>query len=154
MADDKREVVVADVKIPFWSMVVLMVKWAVAALVSAIISAPSAKERLRVLIEDWKFRLPMASAILAILYPSEFTIYDVRVCRSLQGRFDDVQSKSNFTTLWERYQDFLKAVQTGTPAGWSLRDKDRHLWGKSFVEQLRNDIGSNFNRSGREHTKS
>jgi hypothetical protein len=32
MADDKREVVVTDVKIPFWSMVVLMVKWAVAAI--------------------------------------------------------------------------------------------------------------------------
>ena len=32
MTDDKREVVVTDVKIPFWSMVVLMVKWAVAAM--------------------------------------------------------------------------------------------------------------------------
>ena len=32
MADDKREVVVTDVKIPFWSMVVLMVKWAVASI--------------------------------------------------------------------------------------------------------------------------
>jgi len=32
MADEKREVVVTDVKIPFWSMVVLMVKWAIAAI--------------------------------------------------------------------------------------------------------------------------
>jgi len=32
MADEKREVVVTDVKIPFWSIVVLMVKWAVAAI--------------------------------------------------------------------------------------------------------------------------
>ena len=37
MADDKREVVVTDVKIPFWSMVVLMVKWAVAAIPALII---------------------------------------------------------------------------------------------------------------------
>ena len=37
MADDKREVVVTDVKIPFWSMVVLMVKWAVAAIPAIII---------------------------------------------------------------------------------------------------------------------
>ena len=28
MADERREVVVTDVKIPFWSMVTLMVKWA------------------------------------------------------------------------------------------------------------------------------
>jgi len=37
MADDKREVVVTDVKIPFWSMVVLMVKWAVAAIPALIV---------------------------------------------------------------------------------------------------------------------
>ncbi len=37
MSDDKREVVVTDVKIPFWSMVVLMVKWALAAIPALII---------------------------------------------------------------------------------------------------------------------
>ena len=37
MADDKREVIVTDVKIPFWSMVVLMVKWAVAAIPALIV---------------------------------------------------------------------------------------------------------------------
>ena len=37
MADDKREVIVTDVKIPFWSMVVLMVKWAIAAIPALII---------------------------------------------------------------------------------------------------------------------
>ena len=37
MTEDKREVVVIDVKIPFWSMVVLMVKWAIAAVPALII---------------------------------------------------------------------------------------------------------------------
>lgn len=37
MADDRREVIVTDVKIPFWSMVVLMVKWATAAIPAIII---------------------------------------------------------------------------------------------------------------------
>lgn len=37
MADDKREVVVTDIKIPFWSMVVLLVKWAIAAIPAVII---------------------------------------------------------------------------------------------------------------------
>ncbi len=32
MADNAREIVVTDIKIPFWSMVVLMVKWALAAI--------------------------------------------------------------------------------------------------------------------------
>ena len=34
---DAREVVVIDVKIPFWSMVVLLVKWAIAAIPAVII---------------------------------------------------------------------------------------------------------------------
>jgi hypothetical protein len=37
MADEKREVVVTDVKIPFWSLVVLMVKLAIAAIPAFII---------------------------------------------------------------------------------------------------------------------
>jgi hypothetical protein len=32
MAEDRREVVVTDIKIPFASMVILMVKWAIAAI--------------------------------------------------------------------------------------------------------------------------
>ena len=34
---DRQEVVVVDIKIPFWSMVILMVKWAVAAIPAFII---------------------------------------------------------------------------------------------------------------------
>jgi hypothetical protein len=34
---DKQEVVVVEIKIPFWSMVILIVKWAVAAIPAFII---------------------------------------------------------------------------------------------------------------------
>ena len=37
MSEDRREIVVTDVKIPFWSMVVLMVKWAIASIPAVII---------------------------------------------------------------------------------------------------------------------
>jgi hypothetical protein len=37
MSNDAREVVVVDVKIPFWSMVVLLVKWAIAAIPAFVI---------------------------------------------------------------------------------------------------------------------
>ena len=40
---------------------------------------------MRILIEDWAFRLPMASAILTVLYPDSFTVYDIRVCSELQN---------------------------------------------------------------------
>jgi hypothetical protein len=37
MASNTHEIVVTDIKIPFWSMVVLMVKWALAAIPAIII---------------------------------------------------------------------------------------------------------------------
>ncbi len=37
MADSTQEIVVTDIKIPFWSMVVLLVKWALAAIPAMII---------------------------------------------------------------------------------------------------------------------
>jgi hypothetical protein len=37
MAKDKEGVIVTDIKIPFWSMVVLMVKWSIAAIPAGII---------------------------------------------------------------------------------------------------------------------
>lgn len=37
MTEDRREVVVTDIKIPFWSMVVLMVKWVIAAVPAVLI---------------------------------------------------------------------------------------------------------------------
>jgi hypothetical protein len=37
MADNTQEIVVTDIKIPFWSMVVLLVKWALAAIPAMII---------------------------------------------------------------------------------------------------------------------
>ena len=37
MPNEKPEVVVTDIKIPFWAMVVLMVKWAIAAIPAVVI---------------------------------------------------------------------------------------------------------------------
>jgi hypothetical protein len=37
--ETRREVVVTDVRIPFWSMVVLMVKWALASIPALILLA-------------------------------------------------------------------------------------------------------------------
>jgi hypothetical protein len=46
-------------------------------------AAASPEQRLGVLLTKWGFRLPTASAILSILYPDIFTIYDIRVCNAL-----------------------------------------------------------------------
>jgi hypothetical protein len=118
---------------------------AVSSLLEAIAEKSEKKARLEVLIEEWGFRLPMASAILTVLYPEEFTVYDIRVCDVL-GDFKDAQYKTNFATLWERYMAYVAAVEGAAPKAFSLRNKDRFLWGKSFATQLHTDIQSSFGR--------
>lgn len=105
----------------------------------------NSKDRLRYLIKDWGINLPMASAILTILYPKEFTIYDVRVCGAL-GKFHKLINRTNFENLWEDYQAFKCAVANSTPKYRTLRDKDRFLWGKSLHDQLKKDIKNRFIR--------
>jgi hypothetical protein len=118
---------------------------AVEALLRGVGSAPDNRGRLRVLIEDWGFRLPMASAILTVLYPGEFTVYDVRVCDVL-GDFTDAQYKTQFVALWGRYSEYVEAVRATAPGELTLREKDRYLWGRSFAEQLDRDIVAGFQR--------
>jgi hypothetical protein len=103
---------------------------------------PEPKERFRVLIQKWRFRLPMASAILTVLYPEEFSVYDTRVCEIL-GDFASLSNRVNFESLWEGYVAFVDRVRNVGPDG-SLRDKDRWLWGKSVAEQLTRDIATSF----------
>jgi hypothetical protein len=114
-------------------------------LTSKIFSATDDKQKLKVLITDYKFRLPMSSAILSLLYPDNFTIYDVRVCETLIN-FKGLDNTTNFEKLWLGYKDYIESVRKYEPKNLSLRDKDRFLWGKSFYEQLNKDLKNNFNK--------
>src|SRR6266536_3293414 len=92
---------------------------------------------------EWGLRLPTASAVLAILYPDEFTVYDYRVCAQLDD-FYNLATLSKFDVVWRRYQQFRDRVRETTPDGLSLRDKDRYLWGKSAYTQLLADVTLSF----------
>jgi len=107
----------------------------------------TSKERMRVL---WNggLDLPMASAILTVLYPDDFTVYDQRVCGQL-GKHHHLKDSRDFETLWDGYQKFKCDVQKLAPTELSLRDKDRYLWGKSFREQLMNDIRLGFKKASK-----
>lgn len=102
-------------------------------------AAPEARKRLEILMKDYGFFLPMATAILTVLYPKEFSVYDVRVCEQLKG-FKELAHLQFSDRLWQGYQRFLKAVNLAAPNNLSLRDKDRYLWGKSFFESVENDL--------------
>ncbi|MCK9400661.1 MAG: hypothetical protein M0Q51_11805 [Bacteroidales bacterium] len=112
-------------------------------LTSQIHQAPTEKEKMKVLMDEWGFLLPMSTAILTVLYPDSFTVYDTRVCQML-GKYHTLKDISNLDKLWETYQEFIKDVKKATPGIKSLRDKDRFLWGKSFHDQLKKDIEKQF----------
>lgn len=93
--------------------------------------------------ECWTLTLSMATAVLTVLYPEEFTAYDSRVCESLKA-FQNLRNLKYSEKLWKGYQDFKREVRDATPDHLRLRDKDRYLWGKSWYEQLRKDIEHGF----------
>ena len=123
---------------------------AVSALTSAVARAQDDKARMKVLVADWGFRLPMASAILTVLYPKAFTVYDVRVC-DVMGNFRNTQNRKPFDALWSEYQGYVAAVHKACAENYDLRDKDRWLWGKSFCEQLNGDVSAQFKKLRQEN---
>jgi hypothetical protein len=116
-------------------------------LTRSLYEALDARSRLAILIVEWGFMLPMASAILSILWPDEFTVYDVRVCGELNA-FSELAHASNFDIIWAGYCKYRDAVRTAVPLQMSLRDKDRYLWTRSMIRQLNADIAAGFVRNG------
>jgi hypothetical protein len=115
----------------------------VRTLTTSLYKAGEHKERMRLLIEDWKFSLPMASAILAVLYPDEFTVYDYKVCDILQD-FHRLKNLTKFDKLWSAYGSFCARVKAETPQILNLREKDRYLCGKYDAERLKENIEKCF----------
>lgn len=125
---------------------------AITALTRALATAPDDKERMRILMDGWGLRLPMASAILTVLYPESCTVYDVRVCDAL-GDFRTAQYRTDFEALWDEYRRFVAAVHETVNRDYDLRDKDRWLWGKSFCQRLEADLASQFRNVREEDDK-
>ena len=84
--------------------------------------------------------LAMATAILTVLYPEDYTVYDQRVCNALRG-FRNIGNRTTPARILEGYKEFREAVRENTPGHLSLRDKDRWLWAKNWVEMLEREIG-------------
>jgi hypothetical protein len=112
-------------------------------LTAAIHAAGSDEERFALLFKKpWAFALPMASAVLTVLYPNVFTVYDYRVCDELKD-FHSLKHLSDNRKVWQGYLCFCAAVDASSP-GSSLRNKDRALIGRSLASQLEEDIRSGF----------
>jgi hypothetical protein len=108
-------------------------------LTKAIYLADSDVEKLEILISQYEFRLPLASAILSLLYPNNFTVYDYRVCEKLD-LYKGIDNIKDFKKLSVKYFEFVRAVGNLAVHYSCLRDIDRYLWGKSFYNQLSSDL--------------
>jgi len=105
-------------------------KEAVSMIASGLRDRSEAADRLELLMREWGFALPTATAILTLLYPDEFTVYDVLVCNELGWIYRPYLSFSS--KLWSDYLAYKRAVIEATPADLSLRDKDRFLIGRAY----------------------
>ena len=97
------------------------------------------EKQLAILLNDWGFRLPTATAILAVLYPETFTIHDIRVCNRL-GDFHKLGDVKWSSKAWQQYQRFVASVRGAAPEELSLRDSDRWLWGQDKRQALLKEL--------------
>lgn len=100
--------------------------------------AKSDAERMEIL-ANAKFQLPMASAILTVLYPDKFTVYDYRVCET----YVDFEKLSMSKKKLPRYFELIEKMKADYPNK-TLREIDCELWGKSFFKQLDKNVKNGF----------
>jgi hypothetical protein len=110
---------------------------AVSGIASDLFTNTERKRRLQTLMEKWEFKLPTASAILALLYPEDFTVYDWRVCDEVG--FTYKQGRAFSDKLWREYEQYMEAVIYKTPSDLPLRDRDRFLIGRSIRKEIERD---------------
>ena len=113
-----------------------------------IYSATNDKTKLEILIVKYRFKLPIASAILTVLYPETFTIYDTRVCDTFP-KYKNIADRV-FENQWSLYSEYIECVRNYN-SDMNLRDTDRLLWAKSFKEQLDSDLQSHFTRNQKDY---
>lgn len=119
---------------------------AVRSLALTLHRASNRRERFEVLVEGYGFRLPTTSAILSVLWPDDFSVYDVRVCDTLCD-FTKIGDISNTSAMWLRYDEYIEGVKRSVPGTLSLRDKDRVLWARSAMRQLHRDLEVEFSHN-------
>lgn len=113
----------------------------VEALMSEVSQANGPVAKVEALLRVHGIGLPIASAILAICYPKEFTVFDYRAWKSLQElgvHGLPVKPPHNAPTYLRYFQVCQELAQR---LNLSLRDVDRALWARSWEKDLLGLIG-------------
>jgi hypothetical protein len=104
-------------------------------------AATTARETAEILLQVPGVGLAMASAILTVCYPDDFTVLDYRSWDSLQGSAVE-GLPAHYPHNVDQYLQYCAACRfLAGQAGLSLRDLDRALWAKSWEADLLALIG-------------
>ena len=111
----------------------------VRTLMNDVAKARRPEDKVRLLTQLDGIGIPVASAILAVCYPSRFTVLDHRAWETLADC--DLEGLPGATpTTPESYVRYCEAcARFAAREGVSLRDLDRDLWGRSWENDL-NDL--------------
>jgi thermostable 8-oxoguanine DNA glycosylase len=109
----------------------------VSEIMKEVSQAPSPEEKVKILLNIQWIGLPIASAVLTVCYPKEFTILDYRAWETLKeaGVKGLPPHYPQNATSYVQYCQVCIAL--AEEARLSLRDLDRALWAKSWEKDLR-----------------
>jgi len=99
---------------------------------SNVARAKTPAQKLSILTSIFGIGIPVASAILAVCYPDDFTVADYRVRESLRKLGENIADPTSTTRAYLAYVDLCKKLAGQTSL--SLRDFDRSLWGRDYYE--------------------
>jgi hypothetical protein len=108
----------------------------VGALMQEVSRGETLKAKVEALTRVWGIGLAMASAILTVCYPEQFTILDTRAWKTLQGKpVPDLPER--FPATSEEYIQYCEACRKfAAERHLSLRNLDRALWAKDWQDSL------------------
>lgn len=106
------------------------------ALTSEIYKADTPQRKLAVLTSINGIGISIASAILTVCYPDDFTVIDYRAKNSIENIFNE-EIEGNPSASADAYFEYLEICKRlACESKLSLRDFDRALWAYDFYEGL------------------
>jgi hypothetical protein len=114
----------------------------VQGLMGEVAQAKTPRDKVEVLLQVWGIGLAVASAILTVCDPDEFTVLDYRAWDVLEGA--SLQGlPEHYPATSDEYLDYCRVCrQLAERVGMRLRDLDRALWAKSWRDDLRELVQS------------
>ncbi len=98
---------------------------------SEVFQAKTLEQKINILTSIPSIGIPMASAILTVCYPEDFTVADYRASAALKNFGEEIIG--NLTAKISTYFKYLeKCKKLARKYNFLLRDFDRILWAKDF----------------------